>query len=356
MSAAFRIGISDDFHTEAPGRLPPVLQSVLEPLAYVEYTYYSATGRDEQGPYVQPADIADFDAVLLLSHRYTAATFTGADRLAVIARWGVGYDRIDVEACTKNHVALAITVDAVRRPVAEAVMTLLLALAKRLPDKDRVVRTGRWELRGAAPAVGLRGKTVGSVGLGNIGAEVFRLLAPFELGRQLAVDPYASPEQAAALGVELVDYETIFRESDFVTINSLLNEQTYHLVDARMLGLMKPTAYIINTARGPVIKQDDLVDALTSGQIAGAGLDVFEEEPLPSDHPLTRLENVILAPHSLAWTDDLYLNNGLGACENILNVFQGQPPKHTVNRAVLETPAFQAKLQALSRRWPEQAG
>ncbi len=356
MPDLFRIGISADFKTTAPGRLEPALRSLIDPLPHVSYGEFAPTGQDEAGPYVTPADIADFDAVLVLGPRFTAASFSGQDRLAVIARWGVGYDMIDVAACTANDVLLAITVDAVRRPVAEAILTLLLALAKQLPAKDRLVRTGRWDLRGELPALGLRGKTVGSVGLGNIGAEMFRLLAPFGLGRRLAADPYARPEVVAELGVELVDLETLFQESDFIAVNCPLTPETRGLVNARLLSRMKPTAYLINTARGPIVNQDDLVAALEAGQIAGAGLDVFDPEPLPVDHPLTRMENVILSPHSLAWTDELYRDNSLGACENILQVFQGQIPRYTVNREVVQRPGFQAKLQVLEAAWQAAGG
>lgn len=351
MADAFHIGVTSDFKVEAPGRLEPVLQDLIDPLPHVQYTYFQASGSDERGSLVRPEDVADFDAVLNLGYRFTPDSFTGQDRLAVVARWGVGYDMIDVPACTANDVLLAITIDAVRRPVAEAIVTLLLALAKQLPAKDRIVRTGRWDLRASADGLGLRGKTLGSVGLGNIGSEMVRLLQPFGLGRILAADPYARPEDAAALGVELTDLETVFREADFVTVNCPLTDETRGLVNAGYIGQMKPSAYLINTARGPIVNQADLVAALQAGTIAGAALDVFEDEPVPTDDPLVQLENVILSPHSLAWTDELYQDNGVGACENILSVLQGQVPRFSVNRAVADRPGFQAKLAALGKKW-----
>lgn len=347
----FQIGISSDFKTEAPGRIEPVLAAMIDPLPNVSYRYFDASGTDANGPYVTPDDIVDCDAVILLAYRFTASSFKGNDRLAVIARWGVGYDNIDVPATTEQGVLLAITVDAVRRTVAEAIVTLLLAVAKKLPDKDKLVRTGRWDLRGEPNALSIRGKVLGSVGLGNIGSEMFRLLAPFDLARKLAADPFADPEQAAALGIELVDIETLFRESDFVAVNCLLSDETRGLVNARLLSLMKPTAYLINTARGPIVNQDDLTAALQAGQIAGAGLDVFAEEPIATDHPLLHMENVILSPHSLAWTDELYELNGTYALENALTVLRGEVPKYTVNRDVIARPAFQQKLTALRSRW-----
>lgn len=344
----YQIGISSDFKIAAPGRLEPALAELIDPRPDISYRYFDATGQNDQGPYVTPSDVADFDAVLLLSHRFPAASFTPDNRLAVIARWGVGYDNIDVPAATANDVLLAITVDAVRRPVSEAILTLILALGKTLPAKDKLVRNGRWDQRGELPSIGLRGKTVGSIGLGNIGADMFRLLAPFDLGRQLAADPFANPEQAAALGVELVDIETVFRESDFVTVNCFLSDETRGMVNAGLLSMMKPSAYLINTARGPIVNQDDLTAALEAGQLAGAGLDVFENEPIDTDHPLLQMENVIVSPHALAWTDELYQLNSRYACENVLTVLAGDIPKYTVNREVAERSSFQEKLTKLA--------
>ena len=353
MAERFRIGVTADFKVGVPGRIEPVLTEMFDPLPQVEYAFFDITGQDAQGKYVAPADIANFDAVLALAPRFTAASFAGNQRLAVLARWGVGYDMIDVPACTAGNVLLAITTDAVRRPVAEAIVTLVHALSTRLYDKDRLVRSGDWSKRSAIPSVGLRGKILGSVGMGNIGSEMFRLLEPFGLKRKLAADPYANATNAAQLGVELVDLATVFRESDFVTINCPLNEETRGLVNAKFIQLMKPTAYLINTARGPIVNQADLTTALQTGQIAGAGLDVFEVEPLPVDHPLIQLDNVILAPHALAWTDELYHDNGVHACESILSVFQGEMPKFPVNRAVANQPDFQAKLASLRARWQQ---
>jgi phosphoglycerate dehydrogenase-like enzyme len=345
-SEPFRVGITGDFKTRFQGVLEPVLHEYFDPLPHVQYEFLS-----EYHPEVKPEQLRQYDGVITLKPRFTGASFAGVDRLAVIARWGVGYDMIDVPACTDAGVLLGINTDAVRRPVAEAIVTFVLALAKRLPAKDRLVREGRWEVKASMPGLGLTGKTVGTVGVGNIGAEMFRLLEPFDLGRKLAFDPYVAAEDASALGVELVDLSTVFRESDFVAINCPLNDRTRGMVDVSLIGLMKPTAYLVNTARGAIIKQSDLVAALEARAIAGAGLDVFEEEPLPTDHPLTRLDNVILAPHALAWTDQIYRGNSVGACENVLSVLRGEIPRYTVNREVVERPGFQRKLAGLRERW-----
>jgi phosphoglycerate dehydrogenase-like enzyme len=349
MFQQFRIGVSSSFKTVAPGTIEPILARFVDPLPHVEWQFFE----EISGEPVLAGSIADVDGVIAMGGRYDASTVGGSERFACVARWGVGYDLVDTEALTTNHVLLAIAVDAVRKPVAEAIVTLILALAKKLAAKDRLVRIGRWDLKSQVSGLGMSGKTVGSVGVGNIGGEMFRLLGPFDLGRRIACDPYTDPARAEALDVELVSLETVFRESDFVTVNCPLSDETKGLIDARLFALMKPSAYFINTARGPIIKQADLVAALQSGAIAGAGLDVVEPEPLPLDHPLIQMENVILSPHALAWTDDLYEMNGTIACESLLAVFRGQAPRFPVNREALESGAFQEKLRRLAARWQE---
>ena len=346
MTTPFRIGLTADFQTDGAGVLDPILPAQFGGLPQIGWEMMPAPA-----PAITPEQLNAYDAVIALILPFTAASLAGVERLAVIARWGVGYDMIDTQACTENDVLLCITRDAVRRPVAEGIITLLLALAKHLPTKDRLVRSGRWADKVRYPGLGLSGRTLGSIGVGNIGAELFRMLRPFDLGRMLAYDPFVSAAQAAALGVTMVDLDTLLAESDFVCINCPLNDETFHLLDENRLRRMKPTALLINTARGPIVDQAALTRALQERWIAGAALDVFEREPLPADDPLTQLDNVILSPHAIAWTDDLVRGNGEGACQNILTVLRGEVPAYTVNREVIERPGFQAKLRALRERW-----
>ncbi|MYC96589.1 MAG: dehydrogenase [Caldilineaceae bacterium SB0661_bin_32] len=348
MPQPFRIGVSSGFKTAAPGTIEPVLERLIDPLPHVDWAFFDAGG----GP-VRADAIAGFEGVIALGSPYDASTVAGNKDLACLARWGVGYDLVDTAALTANDILLAIAVDAVRKPVSEAILTLILALAKKLWAKDRLVRTGRWDLKAQTSGLGLSGKTVGSVGMGNIGGEMFRLLGPFDLGRRLAHDPYLDPKRAEALDVELVSLETIFSESDFVVTNCPLTEETRGFINGRLFALMKPSAYFINTARGPIVNQEDLVSALQAGTIAGAGLDVVEPEPLPLDHPLIQMDNVILSPHALAWTDDLYEMNGTIACESLLAVFRGELPAFPVNGEVIEQPGFRGKLEGLAARWRE---
>ncbi len=348
MPEQFRMGVSGDFKTKAVGLIEPVLatRAAAMPMVATEFM---------PGPLdtATPEQISRYDGILSLSIRYPAEALAGAGRLAVLARWGVGYDMIDVPACTANDVLLAITPDAIRRPVAEGIVTLLLAITKQVRNKDLLVRRGRWDLKTQYQGVALEGRVLGSVGIGNIGSDLFRLLAPFGLARMLAFDPYAKPEHAAALGVELVDLPTLLRESDFVCVNCPLTEETHHLIGEREFALMKPTAFFVNTARGPIVDEAAMTKVLQEGRIAGAALDVFEQEPLSVPNPLTELDNVILAPHAVAWTDQSAEGNANQAIDNILAVFRGEAPRPTVNREVIARPGFRAKQAANAARWRE---
>ncbi len=333
MTKTFRVGVTPDFETQAKGLLEPALAAVLPSF---EWEFLPDTGGAAR------AEVLDrYDAVIALGLRFTAESLAGVRRLAVIARWGVGYDRIDVPALTANDVILAITPDGVRRPVAEGIVTLILALAKNLRRLDAMCRDGRWREDLPRTSQDIQGKTLGSVGAGNIAGEMFRMARGIGFGRLLAYDPFVAsvPE-----GVEPAGLEAVMRESDFVAVNCPLTEQTRNLIGARELGWMKPTAYLINTARGPIVSQEALVAALRAGRIAGAGLDVFETEPPPRDNPLLGLENVIVTPHAVAWTQEAARDNSLYACRNVLAVSEGRAPQHVVNREVLDHPGCQAKL------------
>jgi len=332
----FRVGVTPDFYVDAKGRF----EHVLEAKFAVPDLEWEAMP-EMPGNHATPEVLNRYDAVFALSTKIDAESLRGVDRLAIVARWGVGYDRIDTEALTAADVVLAITPNAVRTPVAEAILTLVLALAKNLLIQDRLTRQGKW--RGDLPRLGrnLRGQVLGSIGCGNIGRELFRLAQPFGFSRLLAHDPYVDSVE----GVEMVDLETVCRDSDFVCVNTLLNESTRGLVNERLFRLMKPSAHFINTARGPIVDEAALITALTEGWIAGAGIDVFEQEPPRPDHPLFAMDNVIVTPHGLPWTEEIARDNGLEACDNILAVARGQAPGGVVNRAVLSRPGFQHKLQ-----------
>jgi len=344
MSDLFRVGITPDFDRHATGLIDPMLAERFDSVSGLTYARLA-----EVGPTATPAQLRDVDAVINMALQFGRESFSGNDRLTVIARWGVGYDMIDVDACTANDVALCITPDGVRRPVAEAELTMLLALSKGLRAKDRAIRAGTW--RGAEVGLGVcvQGRVVGTIGLGNIGAEFVRLVRPLGPGRILAHDPYASRAAADTLGVELVELPTLLRLSDFVVVNCLLNQETRHLLGAQELQLMKPTAYLINCARGPIVEPGALIETLSARRIAGAALDVFDQEPIDPADPLLSLDNVILAPHAIAWTEEIVRDNAIADCDACLAVFRGEVPKHIVNRAVADRPGFQAKLARYRR-------
>ncbi len=290
-----------------------------------------------------PQTAAKYDAVCVMMATVTRKTVSAADRrLKLIARFGVGYDTVDVPALTESGVLLTITPDGVRRPVASSALTFLLMLAHRVPIKDRLVREGRWNERVDYMGVGLSGRTLGSIGVGNIGSELFRLATPFAM-RHLACDPYVTPQSVAPLGVKLVDQETLLRESDFVCVNCPLNSETRHMMSTQQFALMKPTAFFINTARGPIMDEKALYQALTQNQIAGAAIDVFEQEPTPPDNPLLKLDNIIVTPHHICLTDECINTVAAGvfsACRDLAN---GRVPKNVVNQQVLgRVPYFHA--------------
>jgi D-3-phosphoglycerate dehydrogenase len=219
----------------------------------------------------------------------------------------------------------------------------MLALSHKLFTKDTLTRTGRWAETTNHMGVGLTGRTVGSIGVGNIGGEVYRLLAPLDM-QHIAYDPYMKADEAAKLRLRLVDKETVFREADVVFVNTPLTAETRGFVGAREFSLMKPTAYFINTARGPIVDETALQAALAEKRIAGAALDVFGTEPIAQDNPLLALDNVILTPHSICWTDEFFRNNAESAFRSVVAVASGNTPAFVVNRDVIAHDKVRARL------------
>lgn len=292
---------------------------------------------------VSPEQVHGCDMVISAGARWTAASLEGNDQLIALLYTGVGYDHIDVGALTKMGALFCFAPDAVRRPMACTVMTFILALVMRLRAKDRITREGRWEEQRNYRGEGLTGKTLGAIGIGNIGREVFILAQPFGM-RHLACDPYVDPTSVADLGVTLVDIDTLLAESDFVTISVPLSERTYHLVGEKELRQMKPSAYLINTSRGPTVDEQALIRALQEGWVQGAGLDVFEQEPVDPENPLLKMDNVVVAPHSLGHTDEYYRLAWEGKVHQATQILRGEIPDTVVNKDVLESDAFKAKL------------
>lgn len=269
----------------------------------------------------------------------------GAQGLVAIGRAGIGYDKVDLDACTGADVVVFNSPSGLTHSTASAALLLMLALARRLALQQRVLREHRWDLQKDAVGDDLTGQTLGIVGLGKTGMELARLVAPFGM-HIIAYSPHADPADAARLGVTLVgSLEEVFREADFLSLHVRLTPKTQGLIGEPLLRLLKPTAYFINVARGENVDEAALVRCLRERRIAGAGLDVFEHEPLPRGNPLLELDNVILTPHWLCSTHQALRATAAGVMEGMLRVARGQVPENVVNPAVLEREGFRAKLR-----------
>ncbi len=350
----FRIAFTGDFLNEAGhSAYGDISLSLLESKPFIRYHFIQEQAPPANDPdyweriysmEVTPEQIAGIDGLVVLRPWVKRATFArGAQNLVLIGRSGTGYDKIDLAACTENDVALFNAPLALAHSTASSALLLILALAKRLPQQERIARQGRWDLQAEVMGSEIRGRTLGIIGLGHSGRELARLVAPFAL-RIIAYSPHADPNEAQALGVQLTSLEILLRESDFVSLHCRLTDQTRRLIGAPQLALMKPSAYFINVARGELVDQQALVGAMRERRIAGAGLDVFEVEPLPAGDPLLDLDNVILTPHWLPATTDVWKATGLAMATGMFRAAQGQVPDHVVNREVLQRPGFQAKL------------
>ena len=279
---------------------------------------------------ITPDIMARYDGLYVNSPRVTAASVARADlRVAIVSRHGVGYDSVDVPALAAKGVVATNTPVAVRRPVAVAALTFIFALAGRLVVKDKLTRSGGWNERTSHMGLGLTTRTLGVIGAGGIGRELLALARPFGW-KMLVADPYVDASAVAALGAESVPLEPLLRRSDFVVATVLLNDATRHLMNAERFSQMKPSAYFINLSRGPIVDEPALIAALKRGGIAGAGLDVFEQEPVAADNPLLKMDNVLLAPHALCWTDECFdaiAREGLSCMVDFAN---GRTPKSVI--------------------------
>ncbi len=307
----FRLGLTRDLLT--PAGEPSFGSAALEVLARnpeIEWEYLP-----EQVSRITPEIMARYDGLYVNSPNVTGAAVARDDcRVRIVARHGVGYDSVDVKALAAKGIVTTNTPIAVRRPVAVAALTQVFALAGRLFEKDRLTRTGRWNERTAHMGLGLTTRTLGVIGAGGIGSEFLRMARPFGW-RMLATDPNVDTSVIEALGASKVTLESLLEQSDFVVTMCLLDEGTRHLMNAERFARMKSTAFFVNIARGPVTDEAALIDALRRGVIAGAAIDVFEREPVAPENPLLTMDNVIVTPHALCWTDECFdhiAREGLG--------------------------------------------
>jgi phosphoglycerate dehydrogenase-like enzyme len=301
---------------------------------------------------ITPEHVAHANGIVIFRPWVKSSAFAnGAGNLLVLARAGAGYDKIDVAACTSNDVVVFNAPDTLTHSTASAAFTLMLALAKRLVQQQELVRTGRWDRQPELMGDDLVGKTLGIIGLGRTGGELARLVAPFHM-KLLSYSPHADRSQAEAMGVSLVDLDTLLHASDFVSLHCRLEDRTRGMLGPRELARLKSTAYLINVGRGELVQEAALVEALRARRIAGAGLDVFETEPLPVVHPLLELDNVILTPHWLPSTHRAARATREVITRNVIRVAQGLVPHNVINPEVLQRPGFRAKLARFAVNQP----
>jgi phosphoglycerate dehydrogenase-like enzyme len=349
----FRVALSGDF-IGADGQMQyPMVDLTPFDRYGIEYEFVDIAdfgGGTMSKSMVPASSLESFDALILLAASFTLDSVPKNGRLKCVARFGVGFDNVDVDACTAADIAVTITPDGVRRPVAVSVVNFMLTLASRMLAKDRLTRQGAdgWSRRSQYMGVGVTGKTLGLLGLGNIGAEITSLSQPFGV-KVIAADPFVKPETAAELGVEMVSQDELFERSDFISINCPLTDETKGLVNKTRFAQMKDSAFLINTARGPIVDETDLLHALESDVIAGAAIDVFEEEPSPASNPLFGIssDKLIVTPHSICWTDECFAGIGASCIDSCLAVARGEAPLNecVVNKGVLTGGGFGAKLR-----------
>jgi D-3-phosphoglycerate dehydrogenase len=284
--------------------------------------------------------IKSYDGLVVRSAtKVTAEVIGKADRLKVIGRAGVGLDNVDLGAATRRGIICMNVPGGNTTSAAEHTVSLMLALARKIPQADTHVRAGKWE-RASFTGTELLGKTLGVLGLGKIGAEVAKRAQSFGM-RVIAYDPFLSTERAQQLEVQCVPLKQVLKEADVITLHLPLTAQTKHLIGAKELALMKKSARLINCARGGIIDEQALHKALTGGKLAGAALDVYEQEPPPKDHPLFKLPQVVLTPHLGAATEEAQLNVAIDIAKQVADALLGRGIRNAVNMPSIDGAALQ---------------
>jgi D-3-phosphoglycerate dehydrogenase len=307
----------------------------------------SAEGADEARVI---ATCADADVVMVFGLApFGRRVFESLPRLKYVQQCTVGYDRIDVAAATEHGVLVANSPLFCLEEVSDHAVMLIMGCLRKLSHQLWAARSAGWNRQAAVDTMGpifrMRGKTVGFVAFGKIARLTAEKLSGFGL-RFLAYDPYLRPEQVKQWKVELVSLDELCRQSDFVSMHALLNDDTRHLFGRAQFAAMKPTAYFVNTSRGATVDEAALIEALRSGQIAGAGLDVMEVEPPASDNPLLDMPNVLWTPHTAGYSVDAMADNVEQTTDEVLRVLAGEPPRALVNREVLARARLALPVQA----------
>ena len=293
---------------------------------------------DAEGAAPHRAAFREADAALVRLFQVGADDIRNAPRIRVIAKHGVGVDNIDCQAASARGLPVVYTPGSNGRTVAEHTMALMLALSRQIYPASHAIRSGTMEDRNRFQGVELAGKRLGLIGLGRIGSRVAGIASGGFAMKVRAYDPFLPPGSTTGTAVLEDSLEALLAWADFLSLHVPLSEATHHLMDRDRLGLVKPGCRLVNTSRGSVIDETALVRALSEGRLAGAALDVFEEEPLPADHPLCRAPNILLTPHISGLTDSALERASLMAARGILDVLQGRRPEHVANPRCFENP------------------
>jgi D-3-phosphoglycerate dehydrogenase len=275
--------------------------------------------------------LKDADGILVNLHPLPAEVIEKLEKCRVISRYGVGYDNVSVETATAKGIWVARVPDYCLEDVSDQALALLLGCVRKVAFKDRRIREGAWNLHREQPSYRIAGKTLGLVGYGAIARTLHRKMSGFGLERVLVFDPYLDPKKITENGAEPVNLRTLLKNSDYVSVHAPLNDETRGMIGGREIALMKSSAVLVNTSRGPLLDQKAVADALAGGKIAAAGLDVFEAEPLPPDSPLLKLDNATLSDHAGWYSEESVAELKTKAARNVLAVLKGGKPIYPVN-------------------------
>jgi D-3-phosphoglycerate dehydrogenase / 2-oxoglutarate reductase len=316
-------------------KLIAVADSVFANLQPTEKVLSSLNATVQLAEQATPEAILDVareaDGLMVTYANISKEIIEGMERCKVIGRFGIGVDNIDLDAATKAGIQVCYVPDYCLDEVSDHAMTLLVSLARKIVYSNTLVQAGRWEAKAIAPVYRLRGRTLGLVGLGQIPQSMVPKAQAFGLN-VIASDPFVPTDVAEKLGVQLVDFNTLLERSDYVSVHAPLTDETHNLFNKDAFGRMKSEALLINTARGPLVDDQALAEALDDGQIGGAALDVVPVEPIPSDSPLLNRDDVIITPHTAFYSVDALVDLQTKAAQDVVHVLNGETPKYPVNK------------------------
>ncbi|MHC4871692.1 MAG: C-terminal binding protein [Planctomycetota bacterium] len=284
--------------------------------------------------------VKDADVIVVNMVKMPESVINKLEKCKLIIRHGAGYDNVDAAACTAKGIPLSYVPDYCMDEVAEQAIALMFALARQVPQSRQIlddsVKNEKWDFTPLAKCYRMAGKVLGIVGCGRIGGKAYEKMRHFGWKEILVCDPYLSDEKIKELGITIVPREKVFKEADFITVHTPLADETKHIVNKETLSMMKPTAYLVNTSRGPMVDTDALAEALKNKSIAGAGIDVYDKEPPEKDYPLFDLENAILTPHLAWYSEDAAWDIRYKIVEDIDLAIAGKNPRFCVNKEVLK--------------------